>query len=365
MRYNCPHLPQRAQRRLAISSALEQRTLDALIVTCPANVRYLSGFTGSNGALLLSPGGCELFTDPRYQLQAAQEADCRVHAARGPLLARLMAVAQRKKLHRLGFEKSRVSWDAYNLLAEKLWLGAVLEPVAGIVEELRMVKSPSEIALIRKAMAVCDEALEATLTGLRPGLSEREVAAELDYQMRRRGADGAAFETIVAAGPRSALPHAHPTGNTLRNHQLVLIDVGASRAGYASDMTRTVVLGRAGTKARHLYQAVAEAQAAALAAVRPGVTAASVDRAARSVLRRHGLERAFAHATGHGLGLEIHEPPRLGKREKIRLRAGMVITVEPGAYLAGFGGVRIEDTVLVTAGGVEILSAAGKDLRVL
>jgi Xaa-Pro aminopeptidase len=365
MRYNCPHLSEYTQRRLAIGSALKPRKLDALIVTCLANVRYLSGFTGSNGALLISAGGCELFTDPRYELQASQEADCRVRAARGPLLAHLMAVVQRKKFRRLGFEKFRISWDACNFLAESLSLGAALEPVAGLIEELRMVKSASEIALIRQSMAICDAAFEATLTGLRAGVSERDVAAELDYQIRRRGADGAAFETIVAAGARSALPHAHPTDNPLRNKQLVLIDVGASQAGYCSDMTRTMILGRAGTKARRLYQAVAEAQASALAAVRPGVTAASVDRAARRVLARHGLEREFAHATGHGLGLEIHEPPRLGKRERIVLQPGMVITVEPGAYLTGFGGVRIEDTVLVTAGGAEVLTTTSKDLRAL
>jgi Xaa-Pro aminopeptidase len=358
-------LSEHADRRRQISDALTGKKLDALIVTGPANVRYLTGFTGSNGVALLAPERAVLFTDPRYAIQAAEEADCRVRVARGPLLPRLMAAARRGKLQRLGFEMSRISWEAYNTLSESLWLGATLEPVRGLVEELRMIKSPAEISSIRRAMALAAAAFEAAVGSIRPGIRESEVAAELDYQMRRRGAQGPAFETIVAAGARSAQPHALPTAHTLRADELVLIDVGASRNGYASDMTRMLFLGRPGKRVKGLYGAVLEAQAAALDAVREGVAAAAVDRAARQVLRRHGLDRVFVHSTGHGLGLEIHEPPRLGKRERTRLRAGMVVTVEPGAYLAGFGGVRIEDTVLVTSQGCEILTPVTKDLRVL
>jgi Xaa-Pro aminopeptidase len=194
---------------------------------------------------------------------------------------------------------------------------------------------------------------------------EQEVAAEIDYRMRRLGAEQPSFETIVAAGKRSALPHARPTGAILRGNQLVLIDMGAFVGGYASDMTRMLFLGTPGARVRRLYRAVLEAQQAALEAVRPGVTAGYVDRQARKVLAGYKLERAFVHSTGHGLGLEIHEPPRIGRKDKTPLRAGMAITIEPGVYLEGFGGMRIEDTVAVTESGCEVLTPTSKQLRII
>jgi len=194
---------------------------------------------------------------------------------------------------------------------------------------------------------------------------EAEIAAELEFQMRRFGAEKASFETIVAAGARTALPHAEPTGEKLGSDQLLLIDMGATRAGYCSDMTRMLFTGTPGQKTRALYAAVLKAQLAAIDAVREGVTGGQVDRAARSVLRREGLEKAFVHSTGHGLGLEIHEPPRLGRKDQTKLRAGMVVTIEPGAYVEGSGGVRIEDTVLVTRNGCEVLTPTTKELALL
>jgi Xaa-Pro aminopeptidase len=235
--------------------------------------------------------------------------------------------------------------------------------VTGWIERHRMIKSAAEIALIRRAVETNSAAFEQATRHARAGMRESDLAAELDYRMRRRGAESQAFETIVAAGARSALPHARPTAARLAAGDLVIVDMGAFQDGYASDMTRMLHVGPAGAKAKRLYQAVLEAQQAALAAVRPGVTAAHVDGVARRVLKARKLDRAFVHSTGHGLGLEIHEPPRVGKREKTRLEAGMAITIEPGVYLEGFGGVRIEDTVVVTRSGCEVLTPTAKELR--
>ncbi|MCX6625470.1 MAG: M24 family metallopeptidase, partial [Acidobacteria bacterium] len=236
---------------------------------------------------------------------------------------------------------------------------------ADLVESLRMVKSEAEIDRIRQSMDVASAAFGAVIQELRPGVSEQEIAADLDYQMRRRGADGPAFDTIVAAGERSAMPHAHPSSNRLTANQLLLIDMGAQFAGYASDMTRVVHLGKPSRKVRSLYRSVLEAQLAAIDAVKHGATAGAVDRRARGVLKQHGLDKAFVHSTGHGLGLEIHERPRLGRGEKTRLVEGMAVTVEPGVYLRGLYGIRIEDTVIVRKNGCEVLTSVSKDFAVI
>jgi len=354
-----------AIRRRLVGAGLDARKLDALIVSAAPNIRYLSGFTGSNGLVLLWPGGAVLFTDPRYAVQAAGETDCAVSVARGPLYPALMKLAARKRLRRLGFEESRLSYAAYEHLREQLTLGASLRPMAGLIETLRMVKSEHEIDLIRRSVALNSEAYARAIGKVRPGHTEFSLAAEIDYQMRLLGAEKAAFDTIVASGPRSALPHAQPTADTIRRNRLLLVDMGASLEGYASDMTRMAFLGQPGPRVRNAYRAVLEAQLAAIDSVRPGVAAGSVDRAARRVLRAAGMEKAFCHSTGHGLGLEIHEAPRLGKREETPLAAGMVITIEPGVYFEGFGGIRIEDTVVVTSSGCEVLTSTSKELLLL
>jgi Xaa-Pro aminopeptidase len=356
-----------AARRRRIAKRLAERGLEALLVTSPANIRYLCGFTGSNGLLLVLPGRKPaLFTDPRYELQAAQETGCRVRVVRsGPLAVAAAKVAARRKIVRIGFESQRVSFEAHGRLSAALPLGSSLEPVGMMIESERMVKSAGEIERIHRSAEANSEAFAAAVRKVKPGMSELELAAELDYQMRRRGAEQPAFETIVAFGARTALPHARPTSNRLSPNQLVLIDMGALRDGYASDMTRMLSVATPKPRLRRMYRAVLEAQLAALDAVRDGVTAESVDRRARQVLRGAGLEAAFVHSTGHGLGLEIHEAPRLGKNEKTRLSTGMVVTIEPGAYLEGLGGVRIEDTVAVTANGARNLTPTEKDLLVL
>ncbi len=353
-----------ARRALAVEALAEQR-LDALVVSAAPNVVYLTGFTGDNSIAVVTPAGTVLFTDPRFTYQAAGEVDCPVRICRGPLPAAAGALIRRRGLRRVGFERSRISYETYTRLEDSLPMGAALKPVAGLVETLRMVKSAEEIEAIRGAAQTTSQVFRDVLPRLRPGVTELEAAAEIDYRMRRRGASGPAFETIVASGARSALPHAHPTAKAFAPREPVLLDMGAVRDGYASDMTRTVFLGGAKAAARRIYRAVLEAQHAALAAVREGVTAAYVDRQARLALRARKLDRFFLHSTGHGLGLEIHESPRVGRKDKTRLRAGMVITIEPGVYVEGLGGVRIEDTVLVTGDGCEILTPASKELLYL
>ncbi len=340
--------------------------LDALLVSAPPNVRYLCGFTGDNGLLLVTPQSQTLFTDPRFTIQAAQECSCEVKTVtKTPLDQAALQIIRRKRLKRVGFEATRVSYEVFERLEKGLPRGSTLIPAGPVVDRLRMVKSEGELARIRRSVLTNSEAFEKAVRSIRPGVRESSIAAELEYQMRRLGAEKPAFETIVAAGPRSALPHAQPTARTLANHELLLIDMGACQDGYMSDMTRVLFLGTPSRRVRTMYRAVLNAQLAAIDAVRPGVTAAHVDRAARRVLEQEGLGKEFVHSTGHGLGLEIHEGPRLGRRDKTKLEPGMAITIEPGAYIRDFCGIRIEDTVLVTKNGSEILTPTSKELRLL
>jgi Xaa-Pro aminopeptidase len=352
-------------RRAAVASGLAARKLDALLVSFSANLRYLTGFTGSNGNLLVTDGQAILFTDPRYQMQARQEVTCPVKIAKGPLVLDIAAAIARLRLRRIGYEPPRMTCDWFDSLKARLPWKASLQPVSGWIEELRTIKSEQERELIRRSVETNSRAFEQAVARVRAGMKEQDLAAELEYRMRRLGAEKPAFDTIVAAGVRSALPHAQPTQARLRPGGLVVVDMGAIQDGYCSDMTRMLFLGAPAARVKRTYRAVLEAQLAAIDAVRAGVTTAHVDRQARRVLKTYGLERAFVHSTGHGLGLEIHEPPRIGKRDKGRLQAGMAVTIEPGVYLEGFGGIRIEDTVVVTASGCEILTPTNKELRVI
>ncbi len=354
-----------ALRRAALQRQMAESKLDAFIVGFVPNVRYLTGFTGSNGMLMVLLHRAIFLTDPRYRIQAAQEVDCPVRVVSGPMLPHVVALLRRAKSKRIGFEKARMSVESYLTLKDAVPMRSSLEPVAGWIERQRMLKSEREIAAMRRSVELNSRAFEQAIRRIRPGMRESDLAAELDYRIRRGGAEGPAFDTIVAGGARTALPHAHPTAAELRPGQLVLVDMGAMLGGYASDMTRMLFLGKPGARVRHAYNAVLEAQMAAVDAVRPGVKAHAVDRAARRVLARHGLARAFVHSTGHGLGLEIHEPPRVGKNDQTLLEKGMAITIEPGVYIEGFGGIRIEDTVAVTERGCEVLTPTSKELRIV
>ncbi len=353
------------ERRRSVSAGLAGRKLDALLVSFGANLRYLSGFTGSSGNLLVLPGKAILFTDPRYTIQAGLETTCQVHIAKGPLVLDVAAAIKRLGIKRVGYEPAHMTCDAWEALRSRLPMGASLEAAPGWIEELRLVKSADEIARIRQSVETNSRAFEHVAARVRPGMKEQDLAAELEYRMRRLGAEKPSFETIVAGGVRSALPHAQPTDAPLQLGGLVVVDMGAVQNGYCSDMTRMLFLGKPGSKVKRAYRAVLEAQLAAIDSVRAGAASARVDAAARKVLKGYGLDRAFIHSTGHGLGLEIHEPPRIGKRDKSKLQAGMAITIEPGVYLEGFGGIRIEDTVVVTETGCDILTPTSKELRVV
>ena len=354
-----------AEAGAAQPSGVKAKAPDSFLVTNLENVRYLTGFTGSNGMLLQGKdGSARLFTDPRYTLQASSEADCKVTIAKGPMAKSVAKAIEKAGYRRLAVEQDHLTLGASEALKKDLPSRTETLPVSGLVENLRMVKDASELQAIRESVIANSEALEQALRQLKPGMSESDLAAEIDYRNRKLGAERPAFDTIVASGERSALPHAHP-GDTLIGSGILLIDMGAFLHGYASDMTRMVHLGKAPAKYKQAYVAVLEAQLAAIAAVKPGVKASKVDKAARDVLKKHGLEKAFVHSTGHGLGLEIHERPRLGRKDSTVLTEGMAITIEPGVYLEGWGGIRIEDTIVVTATGCEVLTPTTKDLRTI
>jgi Xaa-Pro aminopeptidase len=344
-------------------SALERHKLGALVVTHVPNVRYLCGFTGSAGVLVLTADRGVLFTDGRYREQARAEAQgVRVTLVQGAALAAAAAWVKKTRARSLGVEAERMSLAARAALRSHLPGRVRLRETAGLVERLRLIKEPEELDLLRRAVRLGSRLFDQALLRLRPGVTESQVAGEIEYRARVAGAEGMSFPTIVAAGARSALPHGQATAQPIPAKGFVLFDFGVILSGYCSDMSRTVHMGRPGERERSLYAAVQEAQRAALARVAPGVTAGEVDAAARAVLRRSQLARYFTHSTGHGVGLEIHEPPRLARGQSEALQPGMVITIEPGVYLAGRGGVRIEDMVAVTEAGHEVLTPTTKEL---
>ncbi len=336
---------------------------DAVLVSHLPNIRYLCGFTGSAAVLLVDASASILFTDSRYTFQAREE----VSGAQVNIVKQnLLRTAGESLRPRRG--RRRVAYSPANLTVSQMWglhdaSGAKVRWVEdhSCVEKLRAVKDMDELAAMRGAADIISGVFRDVLPLIQEGVTELDLAAEIEHRIKSRGGSGPSFETIVASGIRSAWPHARPTPNPLRKSELVVLDQGAILRGYCSDMTRTVSLGRASRDVRRMYEAVLEAQEAAKAAIRPGVRAAAADRAARSTLKKRGLARYFTHSTGHGLGLEVHEAPRLGKGEKTVLQEGMVVTVEPGVYLEGLGGVRIEDDVLITSTGALDLTSAPRD----
>lgn len=364
-----------AARIHRVHEAMDECDLDALLITKTTNVRWLSGFTGSNGALLITAAGLRLITDGRYEQQAAQElAAAGVDSAldvtptgRNDIVAQAVSSSDR-----LGLESDHVTWSALQTIEGSV--DAELVATAGLVESLRQIKDAGERSRLERASAIADQALidtaplldMAALVAEQP--TEQHFATALEARMRHHGADDVSFETIVAAGPNSAKPHHHPTARIIEPGDLVVIDFGAKIDGYGSDMTRTIVAGgEPSDDQERLYTAVAEAQAAGVAAVRAGADQRSIDATCRGVLAGHEvrgnrLDDAFMHGTGHGLGLEIHEQPILSARSVGILPAGLIVTVEPGAYLPGFGGVRVEDTVVVTDTGCEPITHCPKGL---
>lgn len=348
------------QRRLR--AEFDKLKIEAMLITHMPNIRYLCGFTGSAGVLLVGEKNV-LITDGRYTEQAKHEAQgAKVVIAKGPALMEAARQLARKSKLCAGIEADHLTVALKNVLAKALPAGVRLKDTRGVVESLRMLKDAVEVALMRDAIELGAELLPRAFRAIRPGVSELRVAAEIEYGARRRGAEGMSFETIVASGPRSALPHGVATEAPIPAKGFVVLDFGVILHGYCSDMTRTVHVGKAGAEERGLYGAVLEAQLASISAVRPGVTLEEVDGAGRSVLKKARLDKYFTHSTGHGVGLEIHEPPRVAKGQTDVLKPGMVITIEPGIYLAGRCGIRIEDVVAVTERGYELLTPARKEL---
>jgi Xaa-Pro aminopeptidase len=353
------------RRRLErLRKFLFTQPVEALLVTHPPNIFYLSGFTGSSGVLLVEAERATLFTDNRYTVQAKDEVcGARVEITGKPgLVAAGMRLASLRGRVRAGFAPEQLTVGQREAVGKAAGKRVRWTAVQGAVETLRGVKDDGEIEVMREAAILAGRVWESVLKLVRPGVTEIELAAEIEYGMRMGGATGPAFDTIVASGPRAALPHGRASAKPLEKNELVVFDLGAILRGYCSDITRTVYLGRAPRKIKSWYAAVLEAQEAARAAVKPGVAAGEVDAAARGVLDSRGLGKRFTHSTGHGLGIEVHEAPRLGRGVESRLAAGNVVTIEPGVYIEGTGGIRIEDDIWVRAGGAETLSQARREL---
>lgn len=349
------------QRVERLRETMSRQDMPYLLITDPNNRFYLSGFTGSTGVLLIGLEKSYFLTDFRYLEQVKEQCPGYelIKVEQQSVFVSLAQVLKGSKGEKLFFEENHLTVKAYLELKDAL-PKIDLKPGSGLVEDLRMVKDAAEISLIKQVMAIGDAAFQHILGLIKPGVSEQELALELEFFMRRQGASGTAFETIMASGPRSALPHGVASERKLQQGDFLTMDFGALYQGYNSDMTRTIVLGEPTDKQQEIYQIVLEAQLAGLAAVKAGIPAKEVDAAARRVITQRGYGEYFGHGTGHGVGLAIHENPRVNTKDETILQPGMVITIEPGIYLPDWGGVRIEDSVLVTEQGCEILTSSPK-----
>ena len=350
-------------RQKTFQRTLNDEELDGFVVTHAANLRYLCGYTGSNGLLLFLGGRRLFFTDGRYTEQAAEEVKgARVIIARGSLMPKAANLIGMQKSQALGFEADLTTVMAATQMKKLVHRNIRWKPTSGLIMRQRMIKDADELKLIRQAVNLGANVYLEAARAIGPGVSEVEVAGRLELAARQAGADGMSFDTIVAAGKRGALPHGKASRQAIPKRGFVVVDSGVILRGYCSDMTRTLHVGRTSRVEREWYESVLQAQLVGIATVRAGVTAGEVDDAVRNVLRKAKLDRYFTHSTGHGVGLEIHEPPRLGKNQSEKLVAGMVITIEPGIYVPGKGGIRIEDMVVVTETGCEILTPVTKEL---
>ncbi|NNV05353.1 Xaa-Pro peptidase family protein [Geobacillus sp. C56-T2] len=343
---------------------LQEHGIDGLLVTNGYNRRYLTGFTGTAGVALVSCDGAVLITDFRYVEQATKQADgFEVVEHSGPIVKEIAHQVKRLGIKRLGFEQENVTYAAHQTYQEAI--GAELVPTSSLVEKLRLIKSGAEIKIVKEAAAIADAAFAHILSFIRPGVTEIEVANELEFFMRKQGASSSSFDTIVASGYRSALPHGVASEKTIERGELVTLDFGAYYKGYCSDLTRTVAVGDISAELRTIYEVVLEAQRRGMAGLKAGITGKEADALTRDYIREKGYGDYFGHSTGHGIGLEIHEGPTLSFRSDAVLEPGMVVTVEPGIYIPGLGGVRIEDDTVITADGNEALTHSPKELIIL
>jgi Xaa-Pro aminopeptidase len=354
------------KRLRKLRTSIAEKGLDALLLSQPENLRYLSGFTGSSGWLLISGQNAILATDFRYVEQAKGDSpDFEIIQTKQDLRDWLPGLVSDLGWHKLGFEANFISYEGYHKLSEAIKTKQVnleLVPTTGIVEQLRSIKEPGELGFIIKAVELVDAVFEQTKSIIRPGITEKEAAWEIEKILRQEGSEGIPFEIIVASGSNSALPHARPAEKIICSGEPVLIDMGAKINGYCSDFSRTLFLGETDKSLQEVYNIVLKAQATAVERIESGMDASKADRLARSIVEQAGYGDAFGHGLGHGVGLTIHEFPTIGPRSSDSLADGMVFTIEPGIYLAGKGGVRIEDMVVLKNGKAKVLTKAKKDL---
>lgn len=354
-----------SSRHKKIRDKMKEGAYDAFLVSNLSNIRYLTGFTGSTALLLLTKESSNLILDFRYLTQAQEETHgVEIYRQKESQIKAVADLLGKRSKAKVAFEGEVVIYDFYRQLQEAL-PKRELSFVKGWVEQLRMIKNTEEVKLIATSARIAIGALREILPKVKVGVREDLVAAELEYSMKKNGAERAAFDTIVASGFRASMPHARASRKVISGRELVKIDFGAFARGYNSDITRTFAMGTPTSKQKTLYQIVKKAQEAALAAVKPGVNTSDIDKTARDVITKEGYGKTFGHNTGHGVGLDIHESPRLSPQNGTIVQEGMVFTVEPGIYLPEWGGIRIEDTVVVTARGCEILTPYDKELKVL
>lgn len=359
-----PDQPSTAPRISRLRALLRRSNVEAFLFLDLNNIRYLTGFTGSDGALLVGAGKPLLLVDGRYTTQAGREAPGARVAVYRDKVSGITDALSAGGVERVGFEPAAATVELFTGLRRKA-KKARWQPLQEKLGAIRAVKDPGEIRLIGRAARIAAAALRSTLERIRPGVCERDIAIELEYAMRSMGAEAPSFDTIIASGPNSALPHARPGNRKIRPGDFVVVDYGAVWRGYHSDETCTFAVGSAGRRHKKIYAVVKEAHDRALEAVRPGAACRDVDAAARGVIEKAGYGPRFSHGTGHGVGLDVHESPRLSTLSDAVLEQGMVITIEPGIYLPGFGGVRIEDMVLVEKGGARVLTEFSKELQVI
>jgi len=342
--------------------ALQEQGLEAMLITRPEHHRYLSGFTGGEGALLITPERAMLLTDFRYFDQVAEEApDFELVKVENKASLILRSTLRDLRIRTLGFESTHVPFSMYQEW-KKACRGTKWVPTQDVVEAIRLIKDDDELATIRKAVRIADKACEYIRDSIKAGMSEKQVAWELESYIRTHGAEGIAFGLIVGAGPNGAKPHAVPQDRPIQKHEPIVLDLGATVDGYHSDLTRTICLGKPDAKLQQIYDIVLRAQLAAEQGAKAGMTGKELDAIARNVIAEAGYKDHFGHGLGHGVGLAVHEGPRVSAVSEHTLQPGMICTIEPGIYLSGWGGVRIEDLVLIRENGIEVLSQARKEL---
>ncbi|KPC77749.1 Xaa-Pro dipeptidase [Thermoactinomyces vulgaris] len=353
------------EKRLSkLRQKLQERGIEALLISHPVNRRYLTGFTGSAGVVLITATEQLLLTDFRYVIQAQEQAPQMTLVQHQGIYHTVGEQCRKLGIKALSFEQDHLTFAEFLQLKEAV--GDIkLQPTSGIVKELRMVKDADELAVMREAARIADQAFSKILSDIKPGVRENEISFKLEFYMRELGATSSSFDMIVASGKRSALPHGVASDKVLELGDLVTLDFGAFYQGYASDITRTVMLGRPSEKQKEIYDIVLEACNRTIAALRPGMTGKEADAVARDYISAHGYGDFFGHSTGHGLGMEVHELPMLSSRGDMVLQPNMVVTVEPGIYLPEVGGVRIEDDVVITETGCEALNQSSKEWIVI